>query len=81
MREKGIQHLNRNGKGDQLVRVHIVTPTKISKTERELIEKLSDEENFRSSVHKAEEKKTKKSRSNTKSEHTGVFDGIKSMFS
>ncbi|MBS1904302.1 MAG: molecular chaperone DnaJ [Bacteroidetes bacterium] len=81
MRDKGIQHLNRSGKGDQLVRVHIVTPTKISRAEKDLIEKLSQEENFRASVHGAEKSKAGKSRSGAKSEQAGVFDGIKSMFS
>ncbi|HYM21225.1 MAG TPA: molecular chaperone DnaJ [Candidatus Kapabacteria bacterium] len=81
MREKGIQHLNRSGKGDQLVRVHIVTPTKITKTERELIEKLSQEDNFKGSVRKPEEKKSKRPRSKTTNEQAGIFDGIKSMFS
>ncbi|HET9137210.1 MAG TPA: DnaJ C-terminal domain-containing protein, partial [Candidatus Kapabacteria bacterium] len=79
MRDKGIQHLNRAGKGDELVRVHIVTPQKLSKTERELIEKLTQEENFRT-----EEKKTEKAKSGkrgAKSENAGVFDNFKSMFS
>ena len=80
MRDKGIQHLNRNGKGDELVRVHIVTPQKLTKTEKELIEKLTHEENFKVEVKKAEKpEKTKSSkRSSAKSE--GVFGNFKSMF-
>lgn len=81
MRDKGIQHLNRNGKGDQLVRVHIVTPAKISKTERELIEKLSQEDNFKASVKGADKSKSGKSKASARSEDGGVFEGIKSMFS
>lgn len=81
MREKGIQHLNRNGKGDQLVRVHIVTPTKISKSERELIEKLSKEDNFKATVKHVEKSASGKAKSGARSEKEGVFDGIKSMFS
>lgn len=81
MRDKGIQHLNRNGKGDQLVRVHIVTPTKISKSERELIEKLSHEDNFKASVKGEQKAKSGKTKSSAHSEKEGVFDGIKSMFS
>lgn len=80
MRDKGIQHLNRNGKGDELVRVHIVTPQKLTKTEKELIEKLTQEENFRTEVKKSEKTKSNK-RSKAKSESTGVFDNFKSMFS
>ncbi len=78
MRDKGIQHLNRNGKGDQLVRVHIVTPTKISKSEKELIEKLSQSENFKSTVT---EKSKSGKKSGAKNEHAGMFDNVKSMFS
>lgn len=40
MRGKGIQHLNRNGAGDQLVRVWVWTPKHLSRNERELLEKL-----------------------------------------
>jgi molecular chaperone DnaJ len=80
MRDKGIQHLNRNGKGDELVRVHIVTPQKLTKSERELIEKLTQEENFRTEVKKAEKTKSSK-RTSAKSESAGVFGNFKSMFS
>jgi len=40
MRDKGIQHLNRHGAGDQLVRVNIYVPKKITSEERELLKKL-----------------------------------------
>ncbi|MGM0442674.1 MAG: molecular chaperone DnaJ [Fibrobacterota bacterium] len=40
---KGLPVLNRqNHKGDLLVRIHLVTPTKISKEERELFERLNE---------------------------------------
>jgi molecular chaperone DnaJ len=82
MREKGIQHLNRHGKGDELVRVNIVMPTKLTKDERELIEKLAQEDNFRapgtlSAKPKSGKNKTPKAK---KKEEAGMFEGFKSMF-
>jgi len=41
MRGKGISHLNRHGKGDQLIRILVWTPTKVSKEAKGLFEKLS----------------------------------------
>ncbi len=40
MREKGIQHLNRHGAGDQLVKINIFVPDKISAKEKELLKEL-----------------------------------------
>lgn len=41
LKGKGIPHLGRNGRrGDQLVTVHIPTPEKLSKRQRELLEEL-----------------------------------------
>lgn len=40
MREKGIQHLNRHGAGDQLVKVSIHVPKKINSKEKELLKEL-----------------------------------------
>ncbi|GAB4323166.1 MAG: molecular chaperone DnaJ [Candidatus Zixiibacteriota bacterium] len=42
MRGKGIPHLRGFGSGDQLVRVHVWTPTELSKEERELYERLGE---------------------------------------
>ena len=47
MREKGIQHLNQHGAGDQLVRVNIFVPKKISVKERELLKELLDMPNIK----------------------------------
>ncbi|MDP4220004.1 MAG: molecular chaperone DnaJ [Bacteroidota bacterium] len=80
MREKGIQHLNAHGKGDELVRVNIVTPTKLTKEERALIEKLSKEEHFRSETEETEKPKSGKHKT-PKAEEAGLFENIKSMFS
>ncbi|MFH0736350.1 MAG: molecular chaperone DnaJ [bacterium] len=40
MREKGIQHLNAHGAGDQLVRVNIFVPSKVDAKEKELLKEL-----------------------------------------
>jgi len=80
MREKGIQHLNRHGKGDELVRVNIITPAKLTKEERSLIEKLSKEEHFRGEGVEPEKPKSGKNKT-PKAEEAGLFENIKSMFS
>ena len=41
MRGKGIQHLRGTGRGDQLVRVHVWTPEKISKETKQIFQKLA----------------------------------------
>lgn len=46
MRDKGIPHLNSNGRGDQLVRVHVFIPKKVSGAEKELLHKMKDMEGF-----------------------------------
>ena len=47
MREKGIQHLNRHGAGDQLVRVNIHVPKKISSKEKDLLKELQNMPNIK----------------------------------
>lgn len=79
MRDKGIQHLNRSGSGDELVRVNIVTPSKLSREERELIERLSASENFGATPHKHTAKASRKG--SPKAAETNIFDDIKSIFS
>lgn len=46
MKEKGIKHLNGYGRGDQLVKVNIITPKKISSKEKDLLKELSKSDNF-----------------------------------
>ncbi len=40
MREKGIQHLNSHGAGDQLVKVNVHVPKKVNSNEKELLKEL-----------------------------------------
>ena len=47
MREKGIQHLNSHGAGDQLVRVNIHIPKKVSSKEKELLKELQQMQNIK----------------------------------
>ena len=42
MRGKGVPHLRRSGRGDQLVIVNVEVPTKLNKEQRELMEKLAE---------------------------------------
>ena len=46
MREKGIPHLNSYGRGDQLVRVNVWVPTKLSSAEKNLLKELDNAENI-----------------------------------
>lgn len=43
MRGKGMPSLHDSGKGDQMVTVHVVVPTKLSKKQKELIKELHEE--------------------------------------
>jgi molecular chaperone DnaJ len=47
MREKGIQHLNRHGAGDELVRINVDIPKKINAKERELLKELANMPNIK----------------------------------
>jgi molecular chaperone DnaJ len=46
MRDKGIPHLNSYGRGDQLVRVNVWVPTKLTPHEREALKQLANFENI-----------------------------------
>jgi molecular chaperone DnaJ len=41
LRGKGVPFLQRNGRGDQLVMIHVLTPTKLTKRQKELLTELS----------------------------------------
>lgn len=47
MRGKGIPELNNSRSGDQLVRVNVWVPTKLSKEEKEFLRDLENRENFK----------------------------------
>jgi molecular chaperone DnaJ len=42
LKGKGIPHLHRNGRGDQLVKLLIVTPDSLTKHQRQLFQELAD---------------------------------------
>jgi molecular chaperone DnaJ len=42
IRNKGVPHLRRSGRGDQLVIVNVAVPAKLTKEQRELFEKLAE---------------------------------------
>jgi molecular chaperone DnaJ len=42
IKNKGVPHLRRSGRGDQLVLVNVAVPTKLTKEQRELFEKLAE---------------------------------------
>ncbi|MFQ5499523.1 MAG: molecular chaperone DnaJ [Candidatus Zixiibacteriota bacterium] len=46
LRGKGIPHLQRSGKGDQLVRIHIWVPTELSDKDRAALRQLAESETF-----------------------------------
>ncbi len=47
MRGKGIPYLRGTGKGDQLVRILVWTPTKLNKHERDMLKDLAESENIK----------------------------------
>jgi molecular chaperone DnaJ len=42
LKHKGVPHLRRNGRGDQLVIVNVAIPEKLTKEQRELFEQLAE---------------------------------------
>jgi molecular chaperone DnaJ len=66
LKGKGLPVLQGYGTGDLFVHIHIWTPTKLSKEERETLEKLKDSENFKPG---------------SESERKGFFGRMKDMFS
>ena len=66
LKGKGLPVLQGYGTGDLFVHIHIWTPTKLSKEEREILEKLKGSENFKPG---------------SESEEKGFFGRMKDMFS
>jgi len=48
MRDKGIKHLNHSGNGDQIIKININIPKKLSNKEKELLKELANQPNFKS---------------------------------
>jgi molecular chaperone DnaJ len=69
MRDRGIPHLNNYGRGDQLVRVNIWVPRKLSAEEKKLLQNLSNCEH----VNPTEEERSNSDRT--------FFDKVKDVFS
>ncbi|MBS3765797.1 molecular chaperone DnaJ [Candidatus Bipolaricaulota bacterium] len=42
LRKRGIPHLNKPGKGDEIIRIKALTPTDLDREERKLVEKLNE---------------------------------------
>ena len=66
LKGKGLPVLQGYGTGDLFVHIHIWTPTKLSKEEREILEKMKDSENFKPG---------------SESDQKGFFGRMKDMFS
>lgn len=61
MKGKGIKNLNGYGRGDEIVRVNINIPSKLTSKEKELLKELSKHENFKpKSVQQVKDKKSEK---------------------
>jgi len=62
VKERCIKHLNSHARGDEIVRVNIHIPKKLTQKEKELLKELSKSENFKPSHTQSttNEKKTEK---------------------
>lgn len=63
---KGLPSVNSYGKGDQLILIHVYTPTEVNAEEKKLLEKLRESANFKPKPGSKTEK--------------GFFDRVKDMF-
>ena len=66
LKGKGLPVLQSYGTGDLFVHIHVWTPTKLSKEEREILEKMKESENFKPG---------------SDAESKGFFRRMKDMFS
>jgi len=76
LKGKGIQHLHGHGKGDQLVRVVIKTPTKLSKEQKELLEQFETLGKGRKSAEGVKDKGEKAGTGKAK-KGKGIFEKVK----
>jgi molecular chaperone DnaJ len=65
LRGKGLPNIHGYGTGDLFVHINVWTPTKLSKSEREILESLASSDNFKPSPDKQEK---------------GFFQRVKDMF-
>jgi molecular chaperone DnaJ len=65
LRGKGLPSVDSYGQGDLLININVWTPKKLTKEERELLEKLRDSENFNP---------------DTDHQERGFFDKVRDMF-
>jgi molecular chaperone DnaJ len=61
MRDKGIRHLNESGYGDQIVKINIEVPKKVSSKEKELLKELAEMPNIKTKPGKDEKSFFKRS--------------------
>jgi molecular chaperone DnaJ len=54
MTGKGIKHLNHSGYGDQIVKINIDVPRKLTSREKELLTELSEQPNFKGEIKDSE---------------------------
>lgn len=54
MTGKGIKHLNHSGYGDQIVKINIDVPKKLTNREKELLKELSEQPNFKGEIKETE---------------------------
>ncbi len=83
MKGDGVPHLSHpDRRGDQLVHLHIETPTKLSDEEKELYKKLSELRGESLSVPESERPNHPKDAGNSKDskEHGSIFDAIAGVF-
>lgn len=78
LRDKGIQHLHGHGKGDQLVRLVIKTPTKLTHDQKELLRQF---EGLSGGKRSEGEEKDRSERAKDRSKkNKGFFDKVKDAF-
>lgn len=73
MRDKGIPHLNQYGRGDQIVRVNVFVPTKLTSKEKEVLRELAKSAHISPGADHEKEGKGKKGRD--------FFDKVREVFS
>lgn len=71
LRDKGIPHLNAHGRGDQIVRLNVYVPTKLSSKEKEVLRELASSANVAPGAKNHKEGKKGKD----------FFDKVREVFS